>query len=497
MAKAVLEIVKAPRATTGASGRVLLVSNRLPLAATGPRGVARPSSGGLVAGLRQVARRWPAVWLGWDGQARPEASPELVRPWERGSLVALAMSEAEVAGFYRRYCNGLLWPVLHGRIGEVPQDADDWQTYQTLNRRFADAVLRQLRPGDRVWVHDYHLMLLPALLRERTDVPIGFFLHTAFPEPEVYRTIPQAQALLQGLLSADVIGFHTELYAANFLRTATAFGYTLQGSTVQSERPARVQVHPMGIDVDAFAALARDPDVLDDAAGIRREHGRMLLGVDRLDYTKGIPQRLLAFEMLLEKYPRLRGAVSFFQLAVPSREELSAYRDLRQVVEDLVRRINDRFSRPGWLPVDYLYGSVDLGSLAALYRAADVMVVTPIRDGLNLVAKEFVATRTDGDGVLVLSRFAGAADELDAALQVDPNRIAALAETYRLALTMPGGERRRRMRALRRAIAGNTIVDWATEFLESLSARRISGAGLVPRAQPRVAPGRMLTPATV
>ncbi len=480
------------------TGRVLLVSNRLPTTGSGSDGHARPSSGGLAAGLRQVARRWPAVWLGWDGLARAESTGarEMVQRSEHGVVVALAMSEGEVARFYRRYCNGLLWPVLHGRIGDVPADEGDWESYQAMNRRFAEAVLRQLRPGDRIWVHDYHLMLLPSLLRQQTDAPIGFFLHTAFPEPEAFRTLPQARQLFRGLLAADVIGLHTEPYAANFLRTAAALGYRLHGSSVVTEHAARVQVHPMGIDVDAFAALSRDRDVLDDTAGIRRGRRQLLVGVDRLDYTKGIPQRLLAFEMLLEKYPRLRGVVSFFQLAVPTREEIAAYRELRQVVEALVRRINDRFGRGGWLPVEYVYGSLDLGSLAALYRAADVMVVTPVRDGLNLVAKEFVATRTDGDGVLVLSRFAGAAEELEAALQVDPNKIGQLAETLRTALTMAGRERRRRMRALRRAIAANTVFDWAGDFLDALGQRASAPAARAMPARRRAVAEAIPVPAT-
>ncbi len=469
MGNAVLEIAGPRRAGATASGRVLLVSNRLPVTGGTEHGEARPSSGGLVSGLRQVMRHWPAIWLGWDGVARPEAGAEVVQPFEGGTTVALSMSESEVAGFYRRFCNGLLWPVLHGRIADVPGNDEDWQIYRAVNQRFADAVLGQARPGDRIWIHDFHLFLLPGLLRQRApELPITFFLHTSFPDAEVFRTIPQGESLLEGVLAADSIGFHTTAYEANFLRTAAASGRRIQGSSVVGARATRTHVHPMGIDVDTFATLARDSDVLDDVADIRRGHGRLLLGVDRLDYTKGIPQRLLAFEMLLEKYPRLRGEVSFFQVAVPSREEVAAYRDLKEVVEALVRRINGRFGRTGWMPVDYLYGSVDLGSLVALYRASDVMIVTPVRDGLNLVAKEFVATRTDGDGVLVLSRYAGSAEELDAALQVDPNRIGPLAETFRQALTMPKRERRRRMRALRRSVAANTVFDWAGDFIRSL-----------------------------
>lgn len=471
--KSVFEIVR-PGRRRPEGGRVVLVSNRLPLTRTSIAGGVRPSSGGLAAGLRQVAKRWPAVWVGWDGIGRPAGTPavETVQPWENGTVVALSMDEREVAHFYRLYSNALLWPVLHGRIADLPPDDADWQAYRAMNRRYADAVLRQTRPGDIVWVHDYHLMLLPRLLRQKApDLPIAFFLHTSFPDAEAFRSIPQGRELLNGLLGADTIGFHTPEYADNFLRTAEAFGLRVRGRRVVGDRVSRIKVHPMGIDAEAFGRLAEDADVLEDAADIRRSHPRLLLGVDRLDYTKGIPQRLLAFEMLLEKQPGLRGDVSFLQVAVPTREELPAYRDLREVVESLVHRINSRFGKASWTPVEYIPDSVDLGTLAALYRAADVMVVTPVRDGLNLVAKEFVATRTDEDGVLVLSRFAGAAAELEAALHVDPTHLDALAATFHAALKLPLRERRRRMRALRRAIAANTVFDWAGDFLDSLATR--------------------------
>ncbi len=454
-----------------AARRVLLVSNRLPVIGAAGHGSPRASSGGLVTGLREVARRWPVVWFGWDGVARQQGvvASESVQPWEDGHLVALSMTEPEVARFYRRYCNSTLWPVLHGRTDDPPPDEEDWQTYRAMNERYAEAVLRQLRPGDRVWVHDYHLFLVPGLVRDRRpDVPVGFFLHTAFPEPEVFRMIPQSGQLLEGMMGADTLGFHTAAYAESFLRTARAMGYTTRGEVVEADRPVQVKVHPMGIDFEAFTRLGSDPEVIEEAEDVRAGRGQVLLGVDRLDYTKGIPQRLLAFEALLEQHPRLRGHVTLMQVAVPSREEIPAYRELKDVVEKLVQRINGTFRQPDWMPVEYFYGSVDLTTLVALYRAADVMVVTPVRDGLNLVAKEFIATRADGDGVLVLSRFAGAASELDAALQINPNRVNDLARAFHRALIMPPPQRHRRMHALRRAVASNNVFDWAGNFLDSL-----------------------------
>ncbi|HET9986236.1 MAG TPA: trehalose-6-phosphate synthase [Longimicrobiales bacterium] len=453
-----------------------MASNRLPVTACVEGDVVqtRPSDGGLATGLRGVAREWPVVWFGWRGLAG-EVDDGIAEPapgMDGSATVGISLDEEEVARFYRRCCNGVLWPVLHGWTDEPPAGDEDWRTYRAVNERYAEAILGQLRPGDRVWIHDYHLLLLPRLLRERRpDVPIGFFLHTPFPAPEVFQAVPRSAELLEGMLGADVVGFHTSEYAGNFLRAVESIGYVTRGSDVRvGGRRACVKVHPMGIDVDSFARLGTDAEVLAQVAELRARGGALFVGVDRLDYTKGIPQRLLAFERMLEMHPELRGQVSLVQVAVPSREEIGAYRDLREVVETLVRRINRRFGRSDWVPVDYLYGRVDLTALAALYRAADVMVVTSLRDGLNLVAKEFVATRADGDGVLILSEFAGAAAELRPALRVNPNRIAELAEAYRVALAMPEAERRERMRELRRAVEANNVFHWAAALLDDLPA---------------------------
>jgi trehalose 6-phosphate synthase/phosphatase len=476
------------------TGRILMASNRLPVTATVEGDVVRtrPSDGGLATGLGRLAREWPVVWFGWHGLAG-EIADRIAEPAagvDGSNLVGISLDEEEVARFYRRCCNGVLWPVLHGWTDEPPAGEEDWRTYRAVNERYAEAILRHLRPGDRVWIHDYHLFLLPRLLRERRpDVPIGFFLHTPFPAPEVLRVVPGSEALLEGVLGADVVGFHTAEYAGNFLRAVEAIGYRTRGSDVRvGARRAGVKVNPMGIDVDSFARLGTDPEVLAQVRELRARGGALLVGVDRLDYTKGIPQRLLAFERLLERHPELRGRVSLVQVAVPSREEIGAYCDLRDVVETLVRRIDRRFGRAGWTPVDYLYSRVDLTQLAALYRAADVMVVTALRDGLNLVAKEFVATRADGDGVLLLSEFAGAATELLAALHVNPNRVADLAEAYHAALTMPEAERRQRMRELRRTVEEKNVFHWAAELFADLPAPAAPApvpAGAAPTTPPR------------
>jgi trehalose 6-phosphate synthase/phosphatase len=302
-------------------------------------------------------------------------------------------------------------------------------------------------------------------------VRIGFFLHTPFPPGETFASVPHAALLLRGLLGADVVGMHTREHSRNFVDAVQALlPNDVRGDDISvGNRVVSAFACPLGIDVDAFASIASSPSVIAEARRLRSaEDGALLLGVDRLDYTKGIPARLLAFERLLEMRPALRGHIRLRQLAVPSREDVGGYPEIRAEVEGIAARINARFGRSDWTPVDYQYRSVDIETLVALYRSADVMLVTPLRDGMNLVAKEFVASRVDDDGVLILSECAGAAAELRAALRVDPTDIAALAGTYESALTMLPAERRVRMRRLRRAVQSNDVYRWAGLFVDAL-----------------------------
>ena len=470
MLEAVWEHAKRAVKPTGAP-RVLIASNRLPVTGVKEFGKIRfrPSDGGLAAGLRQVARRWPVRWYGWSGLASDTFDVQPIEHSEASSLIGIPLSSDEVTGYYTDYSNSVLWPALHGLTVEVESRPDAWQRYVDVNSRFAAAIRADVRPTDRIWIHDYHLLLLPQLLRRRSSdggIPIVFFLHTPFPAAEEFKAIPHHRALLEGVLGSDVIGFHTEEYASEFLRTAAGCGYDVRdGCVLTGGRRVQVRVRPMGIDAELFARLGRDPSVLEEVTRLRSVKRVLFLGVDRLDYTKGIPQRLLAFESMLEDRPELHGKVSLLQIAVPSRTENTAYADLRDVVEQLVQRINRRYGNSGWTPVEYLYDTVDLHTLASLYRAADVMLVTPCRDGLNLVAKEFVATRVDGDGVLILSKYAGAAVELDAALKCDPNRIKELAQTYYRAVTMPLEERRQRMANLMRSVMKSGITSWISYFI--------------------------------
>jgi trehalose 6-phosphate synthase/phosphatase len=470
----------ARRSGSTTPGRLLIVSNRLPMTMRVQDGTVQVqrSSGGLATGLRGVHEDSGGIWIGWPGLSVEQAGglwPEMQRQLAAAGAAGIPLTRHELGGFYSRYSNGALWPVLHDRVDHPPPDDDAWSLYRAVNERYADAVVDRLRPGDRVWVHDYQLLLVPRLIRARCPhARIGFFLHTPFPEPASFATLPHAVELLDGLLGADVVGFHTASYARRFLHAvAEQLHRPVRGDDVSvGERRVHVCALPMGIDVASFDACAGDPAVHAEAQRLRGSRGiARLLGVDRLDYTKGITERLLAFERLLSRSPEWRGRVQLSQLAVPSREDVSAYRSVRERVERVVKRINVTFARPGWTPVEYHYGSVDMPTLVALYRAADVMLVTPIRDGMNLVAKEFVASRSDCRGTLVLGERAGAAEELRTSLLVDPTDPEALVRAYRAALDMPMMEERARMRGLRRVVAGNDVFRWAAGFLGTLDAR--------------------------
>jgi trehalose 6-phosphate synthase/phosphatase len=460
---------------------VLIVSNRLPTTVRVEDGAVRldASSGGLATGLRGVHERAQGVWIGWSGAAgalTPALHAEADRLLSAAGARGVSLDAGEVAGFYQRFANGVLWPVLHDAAPYEPPTPEDWATYRAVNERFADAVAAEARPGDRVWVHDYHLMLLPRLLRgRRPGVRVGFFLHTPFPVPESWRAVPQAAELLDGLLGADAIGFHVPAYAARFADAAESLlgrpGWLAGGAGVVDDRGRDVLVHatPMGVDAGAFAARAADPRARLGAERLRARGGPLFVGVDRLDPTKGIPERLEAFGRLLEARPDLRGRARLVQLAVPSRADVPAYQALRARVESLVARLNAQYGSSDYTPVEYAYGSVGPHELAALYLAADVMLVTPLCDGMNLVAKEFVASRADLDGVLVLGERAGAAAELRTALQVDPRDVDALARAYAAALEMSPAERRVRMRRLRARVEAHDVRRWADACLAQLA----------------------------
>ncbi|MGZ8399260.1 MAG: alpha,alpha-trehalose-phosphate synthase (UDP-forming) [Gemmatimonadales bacterium] len=488
-----------PAGRAAASGRTLIVSNRLAATArmVGGRVCLQQSHGGLATGLRSVHEQQGGLWIGWSGLADgASVGPHHVIASRLRDVGAfpVPLSEEEVAGYYRGYSNGALWPVLHGCLRPPLVGRRDWERYRAVNERFADVVAQQLHRGDRVWIHDFHLMLLPGLLRARCpDARIGFFLHTPFPPAESFATLDQAPELLEGILGANLIGFHTRDYGRQFTAAVRSIlGVSAIGDDTDP-RQTRVFTCPMGIDVPFFTAWARKPAVITQAARIRSDcEGPLFVGIDRLDYTKGIVERLRAFERLLELEPSLRGIARLIQVAVPSREDASEYVEYRRSVEQLVTHINLRYGDDGWTPVDYRYGGVNTAMLVALYRAADVMLVTPVCDGMNLVAKEFVTCRDDGDGVLVLSSWAGAASELHAALLTDPNELDDLVRAYRGAIEMSPVERRIRMRHLRQTVERHDVFQWSKRFLDALGSPGRSLVGYEPGLTGRESPGLRL-----
>jgi trehalose 6-phosphate synthase/phosphatase len=457
--------------------RVLIVANRLPVTVRPTEsGVeVQKSSGGLATGLLRPHEQSGGLWVGWSGASddlTSEQQAELDKQLTSMRLVAVPLSADQVMRYYEGFSNGVLWPLFHYLLDQVPLHVRDWEPYQEVNERFADIVAQHYEPGDLIWIHDYQLLLLPGLLRERLpDARIGFFLHIPFPSEELFRTLPERDDLLRGLLGADLVGFHTPAYLRHFAASLTQIlGVTIEIDRVQlPDREVRLGVFPMGIDVETFTALANDPAVQSEAKALRGNGTvRLLVGVDRLDYTKGIPRRLLSYERMLQTHPDLRERVRLVQVAVPSRTGVEAYQEFRSLVDGLVGRINGDFATPSWVPVHYIFRSLSERELVALYRAADVMLVTPLRDGMNLVAKEFVASRTDGDGVLVLSEFAGASWELPEAIQVNPYDVEGTAESCYRALMMPEEERRTRLEPLRVRVQTYDVHRWAATFLEQL-----------------------------
>jgi trehalose 6-phosphate synthase/phosphatase len=400
-------------------------------------------------------------------------SREIARELAARRIVPIALDPAEVHEFYDRISSAVLWPIFHDRLDRIPLNAPRWDVYERVNARFADAVAAAYEPGDVIWVHDYHLLRLPALLRQRLpNARIGFFLHIPFPAADVFETLPTRAELLAGMLAADVVGFHTDRYVENFVSAigrVLGLRYRDDGVLLVDDRRVRVGAFPMGIDAEAFEALARTPAVDAATAALLATAPQILVGVDRLDYSKGIPRRLLAFERLLTNHPKLRGRLRLVQVAVPSRRRVPAYQRFGREVDELVGRINGAFATPTWTPIHYIHAGVSPETLVALYRAAAVMLVTPVRDGMNLVAKEFVASRFDGDGVLVLSEFAGAAQELTDAVCINPYDIDAMSDAIYAALNMDEGERRRRMKAMRERVRRHDVHAWANQFLGALT----------------------------
>lgn len=476
---------------------LVVVSNRLPVDRVvdedGNASWAQ-SPGGLVTALEPVMRVNHGAWVGWAGAPDLDAAP-----FENNgiSIVPVPLSEDELEDYYEGFSNGTLWPLYHDVISPPTYHRQWWDTYLAVNRRFAEVTARTAAHGGVVWVHDYQLQLVPRMLRGlRPDLVIGFFNHIPFPPYGIYSQLPWRKQIIEGLLGADVIGFQRAADANNFgTAVRRLLGYNTRSSHIevpvdndlqqaglashvttskrgQTVRTVIAKAFPISIDVNSFEDLARRPEAQERAAQIRVDLGNpetIMLGVDRLDYTKGIGHRLKAYGELLAEGRLTVEDVTLVQVASPSRERVEAYQTLRDEIELQVGRLNGDFSTISHIAVSYHHQGYPRDEMVALYLAADVMLVTSLRDGMNLVAKEYVATRFDDDGVLVLSEFAGASDDLKQALLINPHDIEGLKEIIMTAVSMPKRDRARRMRALRRRVGDNDVSKWSKSFLDALT----------------------------
>jgi trehalose 6-phosphate synthase/phosphatase len=450
--------------------RLIVLSNRLPVTIKRVRGQMRAehSSGGLVAAMEPAMQQRGGVWIGWPGAPlRPDEKIDL--PGSAYRLHAVPLSAHETRHFYHGYSNGTLWPLFHSLPERMRLDRRRFSVFDEVNQRFAQAAVEEADRDDLIWVHDYHLARCPAHIRRlRYDARIAFFLHIPFPPYDLYRILPDYREVLRGMLACDLIGFHSPGYVSNFLdcaeRLVGARVDRANGRVEHGDRTVKVGAFPLGIDFDEYDARARS------APRPSRPQGqRIILGVDRLDYTKGIPERMLAYERLLETHKEHRGEVTLIQVAVPSREQVSEYQTLKRQIDELVGRINGRFGTSIWTPIRYINRSIPGPRLSALYRDASIGLVTPLRDGMNLVAKEFVASQVEEPGVLILSRLAGAAETMLEALSVNPYNIDSVAEALHRALTMPEDEREVRIRAMRIREVRHSLRTWLHDFLGEAS----------------------------
>jgi trehalose 6-phosphate synthase len=475
----------------------VIVSNRLPVdyvSGEGTDAVWRPSPGGLVAALEPIMKAQDGVWIGWVGIADAEFAP-----FESGGIdiVPITLSAQDIEYYYEGFSNDTLWPLYHDVIAPPSYHREWWDTYVAVNKRFADAAIASAAQGAVVWVHDYQLQLVPKMIRDaRPDLIIGFFNHIPFPAYGIYSQLPWRRQIVEGLLGADVIGFQRLADAGNFARAARRLkGYDTRGSIIEVPievddpkagshrhvtknrrgnlvRTVLARQFPISIDSQMYQEMARRPEIQARAKEIREELGNpttVMLGVDRLDYTKGIGHRLKAFGELLRDESISVEDVTLVQVASPSRERVETYKQLRDEVELTVGRINGDYSTISHTAISYLHQGYPREEMVALFLAADVMLVTALRDGMNLVAKEYVASRIDEDGVLILSEFTGASDELRQALLINPHDIEGVKDAMLRAIEMPKRDRTRRMRALRKRVLTYDVQRWSSGFLEALT----------------------------
>jgi trehalose 6-phosphate synthase len=461
------------------AGRLIIASNR-----TASPG--EPKVGGLAVAIWEALKeRGGGVWFGWSGETLERETRGVRIFAEENVDFALAdLTQAEYDGYYLGYANRSLWPVFHYRVDLAHFDESEFATYEEVNRRFGRLLAQFTRPDDIVWIHDYHFLLMGHEMRQSGwDGPMGFFLHIPFPAPEIFTSLPQHNRIARSLCAFDLIGFQTDRDRANFERylleigAATVLG---DGRVRAFDRTFRTQAFPIGIDPEEIVTLAEGEEGLSAAQRLGRiiDQRALVLGVDRMDYSKGLPQRMQAFGRMLDDHEHTRGRVSFLQIAPPSRSDVEAYQDLRNELDQLSGQINGDYGDLDWVPIRYIARGYPRGMLAGIYRLSRVGLVTPLYDGMNLVAKEFVAAQNPEDpGVLVLSEFAGAAEQLNGALLVNPHDVAATADAIYHGINMPLEERVERWRAMEEGVRKQSISWWRKSFLNALEETLESSEG--------------------
>ena len=468
--------------------RLVIVSNRLPIViGRGDLGEwqVQPGSGGLVTALAPILRDRAGLWIGWPGTVEEVDLDGLVAIGSQDAgymLKPVLLTAEEVDQYYFGFSNEIIWPLFHDMHSRCNFDPAYWNMYQAVNLKFTQVIAQNTGINDYIWVHDYHLMLVAKELRSMgLEHKVGFFLHTPFPPLDIYMKLPWRSQILEALLEYDLVGFQTRRDRNNFIQCAEAlikdihYDARRQVSTITvPNREIKVGIFPISIDFKEFARQAAARSVAERASQLYEAipNCQILLGVDRLDYSKGIPEKLRAFRNALERFDDLHGNVSLVQIVVPSREDIPEYQELKAEIEGFVSEINGKFTQPGWIPIHYMFRSLDWIELLAYYRAADIALVTPLKDGMNLVAKEYCGAKVDRNGVLILSEFAGAATQLRrSALLVNPYDIEGTANAIHRAYNMSTGERRSRMRRLRTSIAKRDIFWWLDFFLRAAIAK--------------------------
>lgn len=465
--------------------KTIIVSNRLPLQVSIEENKLEitPSVGGLATGMKSVHKEGNGIWVGWSGVVEEELNSDLSSRVEQAikkeKCVSVPLNKSEIELYYEGFSNRALWPLFHYFMEYTDFEKREWEVYKSVNQKFADVVLANLNDGDTVWVHDYQLLLLPALIKEKQpNTTVGFFLHIPFPSYEIFRTFPWRKQILKGMLGADLLGFHTYDYERHFLSSVQRI-LRLDvnfNQIIYRDRTIKVDSFPMGIDYKKYSQAAKDhfsgSKVKSELFKKLEEHAsegkKLILSIDRMDYTKGIPNRIKAFEYFLEKYPEFKEKVRLVMLAVPSRSNVPQYQKLKRETDELVGRINGKYATVSWTPIWYFYRSLPFDDLIDLYISSDVALITPIRDGMNLVAKEYVATRTNKDGVLILSEMAGASQEMNESILINPNNFEDFADSLKTAIEMPLKEQHVRMKFLQKRLKRYDVEKWAKEFLESL-----------------------------